>query len=170
MHVVNCVDGGQEKLISYKSFVRSLVFNLIGQSWSSRYSKLSSPKRPRPLPRVTYRQPRKSTSYVQKMVQKVDLKVETHPQPATLQYQQPCRRSHCQDCQSHRSYDSLSRIRHTVGHWSVVFVGSRTQQTLLARFRLGHCCLRAHMSRSHPVSPLCVCGESETVRQFLLEC
>jgi ribonuclease HI len=74
-------------------------------------------------------------------------------------------------CRSSTDSDSLGRIRQVVGRWHVISLGSRPQQTLLARLRFGHCPLRAHLSRFHPnVSPFCACGERETVAHFLLHC
>jgi hypothetical protein len=80
-------------------------------------------------------------------------------------------RSWCAYLRDHDHAHSLGRLRQVVSRWPVVFLGTRGQQSLLARLRLGHCCLRAHRSRFNPAfSPLCECGEPETVQHFLLHC
>ena len=71
----------------------------------------------------------------------------------------------------HEGIDSLSRLRITVQRWKVVPLGSRPAQTCLARLRLGHCKLNGHCSRlDSSVSPLCDCGQPETVSHFLMDC
>jgi ribonuclease HI len=73
--------------------------------------------------------------------------------------------------QSRVGIDTLGRIRQVIGKWHVVSLGTRAQQSLMARLRLGHCGLRAHCARFRPsISSLCVCGLPETVGHFLLEC
>ena len=70
-----------------------------------------------------------------------------------------------------RGTEHLSRLRPDVSRPSSFFVGTRQQQTILARLRFGSCELHASRSRWYPnVSELCECGQIETVRHFLLHC
>jgi ribonuclease HI len=72
---------------------------------------------------------------------------------------------------SHAGVDCLARLIPIVSHWPVIFLGSRREQTLLARLRLGHCRLQYHTSRFSPHNDgLCHCGEMETVCHFLIWC
>jgi len=65
----------------------------------------------------------------------------------------------------------LSRLRVDVSKPTAFFVGTRRQQTVLARLRFGTCGLNASRSRWYAgVNEECVCGQTETVRHFLLEC
>ncbi len=67
--------------------------------------------------------------------------------------------------------DHLSRLRPGVSAAAAFFVGTRRQQTILARLRLGTCNLNFSRSRLDAgVSEECDCGKRETVRHFLLEC
>ena len=69
-------------------------------------------------------------------------------------------------------HDHLSRIKPGVAKSLVFLEGSRAEQTVLARLRLGHCGLAASTSRWSPLfSRICECGcEEETVAHFLLRC
>jgi hypothetical protein len=72
---------------------------------------------------------------------------------------------------SHAGVDCLARLTPVVSHWPVIFLGTRREQTLLARLRLGHCRLEYHTSRFHPHNAgLCHCGELETICHFLMWC
>ena len=67
--------------------------------------------------------------------------------------------------------DHLSRIRADVSAAPAFFVGTRLQQTLLARLRFGICKLNYSTSRFDPcVNEECKCGALETVNHFLLHC
>ena len=73
--------------------------------------------------------------------------------------------------QAKRGLDHLSRLRPCVSAASAFFVGTRRQQTILARLRFGTCNLNFSKSRLHAnVNEECECGMRETVRHFLLEC
>ena len=73
--------------------------------------------------------------------------------------------------QAKRGLDHLSRLRPCVFAASAFFVGTRRQQTILARLRFGTCNLNFSKSRLHAnVNEECECGMRETVRHFLLEC
>ena len=68
-------------------------------------------------------------------------------------------------------YESLARLRPTVEKWKTAFIGTRAEQTCLAKLRLGHCGLNHCRSRFRNCSPQCDCGApAETVHHFLLEC
>ena len=66
----------------------------------------------------------------------------------------------------------IKLVRETVGEWPWCYIPrNRKLETMLARLRIGHCGLRYHMNRfGMVVSPLCECGELETVHHYLLEC
>ena len=66
----------------------------------------------------------------------------------------------------------LSRIKPDTGDSPAFYVGSKADQRLLARLRLGHSALKASTSRFLPgVDDICECGkEPETTRHFLLRC
>ena len=67
--------------------------------------------------------------------------------------------------------EHLSRLRADVSAAPAFFVGTRRQQTILARLRFGSCNLNAFKSRMYAnVNEECECGEVETVRHFLLHC
>ena len=67
--------------------------------------------------------------------------------------------------------DHLSRLRADVSAASAFLVGTRRQQTTLARLRLGTCGLNFSRSRLlDNVNEKCECGKRETARHFLLEC
>ena len=57
-------------------------------------------------------------------------------------------------------------------HTHCQFLLRKAEQTILARFRLGHCALAASMSRWSPLrNRICACGsDEETVAHFLLRC
>lgn len=69
-------------------------------------------------------------------------------------------------------FDHLSRVKPGIECRRIYFTGSRHEQTILARLRLGHCGLATSESRWCPfVSCICACGfEQETVEHFLLRC
>ena len=73
--------------------------------------------------------------------------------------------------QKHAS-QHLSRIKPTVAPTPAFFVGSKADQSILAKLRLGQCELNASRSRFLPgVDETCECGAiSETVDHFLLRC
>ena len=66
--------------------------------------------------------------------------------------------------------DHLSRLRADVSFSPAFFVGTRVQQTILARLRFGTCNLNFSRSRLEPVNEECECGHLETVNHFLLHC
>ena len=67
--------------------------------------------------------------------------------------------------------DHLTRLRADVSAAPAFWVGTRRQQTILARLRLGTCGLNFSRSRLLAnVNEECDCGKCETVRHFLLEC
>ena len=67
--------------------------------------------------------------------------------------------------------EHLSRLRACVSASPAFFLGTRKQQTILARLRFGSNNLNASKSRWFPnVSEQCECGAVETVRHFLLHC
>jgi len=66
----------------------------------------------------------------------------------------------------------LRTIRETVGYlsWSEI-PSNRKMETALARMRIGHTGLNAHLFRMGlSPSPLCPCGRLETVNHYLTEC
>ena len=68
-------------------------------------------------------------------------------------------------------FDHLSRLKPSVAKTDSFFVGTRREQSVLARLRLGHCALAASRARWSPVDRICECGiEDETVGHFLLRC
>ena len=66
----------------------------------------------------------------------------------------------------------LSRIKPDAGNSPAFFVGSKSDQRILARLRFGHSALNASTSRFFPgVDELCKCAkEAETASHFLLRC
>ena len=65
----------------------------------------------------------------------------------------------------------LSRLRADVSMSPAFFIGTRQQQTVLARLRFGTCNLNASKSMRYAhVAPECDCGQVETVSHFLLHC
>ena len=67
--------------------------------------------------------------------------------------------------------DHLSRIRADVSAAPAFFVGTRQQQTILAKLRFGTCNLNFSKSRLNAhVNEECECGMAETVGHFLLRC
>jgi ribonuclease HI len=66
----------------------------------------------------------------------------------------------------------LMNIRGKVGHWPWASrPTNRKMETALARLRIGHCGLRAHMYRFGLTgSPLCDCGLYENVQHYLIDC
>jgi hypothetical protein len=59
-----------------------------------------------------------------------------------------------------------------IAYWPWASIPSnRTLETSLARMRIGHCGLRAHLYRfGLHWSPLCDCGAPETVEHYLMRC
>jgi len=70
------------------------------------------------------------------------------------------------------SCQHMKNIKQKVGRWSWASnPKNRRQETALARLRIGHSGLRAHMFRTGLVaSPLCECGLYETPQHTLVEC
>ena len=81
------------------------------------------------------------------------------------------RRKWLSTMQEKRGSEHLSRIKLDVSLATGFFVGTRQEQTILARLRFGSNNLNASKSRwFFNVSNLCECGEIETVRHYLLHC
>ena len=71
----------------------------------------------------------------------------------------------------YRGMEHLSRLRADTTEPVAFFVGSKQEQRILARLRLGTCELNASRSRRQAeIGDLCTCGKTETVHHFLLEC
>ncbi len=68
--------------------------------------------------------------------------------------------------------DCLGRIFGEVGKREVITVGTRREQSVLAKLRLGYCSLNGSRHRwcGFDVLPLCECGLIESVAHFLLAC
>ena len=67
--------------------------------------------------------------------------------------------------------DGLFRLKPGVARTPAFFVGSRAEQTVLARLRLGKSKLAAHRARWDTVDRQCDCGMSEeSAHHYLLEC
>ena len=66
----------------------------------------------------------------------------------------------------------LAYVRSGVEKWTWSSIPqNRKLETIMARLRIGHCDLRYHMNRFGMVwSPLCECGEMETVEHYLVTC
>ena len=65
----------------------------------------------------------------------------------------------------------LFAIKNTLEKWSWAHNSIRTVEASLARLRSGHVGLAKYLHRFNMQdSPLCNCGEIETVKHFLLEC
>jgi len=71
-----------------------------------------------------------------------------------------------------RGLQHLSRIKPSFSNSLAFFVGTRADQKILAKLRLGHSTLGASASRFlNDVDETCECGdEPETVAHFLLRC
>ena len=67
--------------------------------------------------------------------------------------------------------EHLSRIRTDIARAPAFFLGSKPEQKILSRLRLGHCQLKLSASRwSAGVEENCNCGERESIQHFLLAC
>jgi len=67
--------------------------------------------------------------------------------------------------------NDLRHVKDTIAHWPWSTNKSRVLETALARLRVGHVGLAQHKFRFRLTdTPLCMCGEIETVNHFLLEC
>jgi len=66
----------------------------------------------------------------------------------------------------------MRTIRENVSYWPWTSIPkNRRQETCLARLRLGHTGLADNQHRMGMVaSPLCECGQNETVKHYLMEC
>jgi hypothetical protein len=66
----------------------------------------------------------------------------------------------------------LKNIKDNTDYWPWTSIpDKRKMETVLARLRIGHCGLRAHMYRfGMTVLPLCECGLYETIEHYLIEC
>jgi len=67
--------------------------------------------------------------------------------------------------------DHLSRLKPDISLSPAFLVGTRHEQTILSRLRCGTNNLNASKAKFNLLaSPLCACGEIETVHHFLLRC
>lgn len=66
----------------------------------------------------------------------------------------------------------IAHVKQSIGHWPWASIpGNRRLETALARLRIGHSGLRANLFRFGLYwSPLCDCGQVETVAHMLLSC
>ena len=65
----------------------------------------------------------------------------------------------------------LKQIKIKIEYWEHANVGSRSLETVIARLRSGHVELNQYLFRfTQADSPLCACGDVETVSHFLLNC
>ena len=78
----------------------------------------------------------------------------------------------CTRWRQQREGRHLIQIKDKIEQWPIAGIADdRRSETVMARLRIGHCGLRAHLHRFglHD-TPLCECGEPETVRHVLVEC
>jgi len=67
--------------------------------------------------------------------------------------------------------NDLRHIKDSIAYWPWTTNKCRLLETALARLRVGHVGLAQHKFRFRLTeTPLCMCGEVETVKHFLLEC
>ena len=72
---------------------------------------------------------------------------------------------------SKHGLEHLSRLRVDIAQSIAFLVGRKQQQRTLARLRFGTCELNASRSyRDGRVTDQCECGQTETVKHFLLQC
>ena len=66
---------------------------------------------------------------------------------------------------------ALRNIKSSIEVWPWAYCNSRRAETALARLRVGHVGLRQHLFRFQMCdTPLCECGEVETIEHFLISC
>ena len=65
----------------------------------------------------------------------------------------------------------LKEIKEKVTKWSWSYHKIRALETVMAKLRIGHICLKQHLFRFHLApDPLCDCGEIESIEHFILHC
>ena len=65
----------------------------------------------------------------------------------------------------------LASVRDSVGPWPWAFHKKRVVETVFAKLRIGHANVHQHLHRFNLAdSPLCPCGELETISHIFIEC